>query len=472
MEEDKIDSLSAENLEYADNRLQHMLQKYLTKHYINDPLLKRFRLCGSRLLEQVSPAVFVVKSANKSRLYGIACCHNSWGCPRCTAKRMAENGVAIGAAIDALKTKYHESAFMITLTIPHRRWMNISDTFTILKNSWRAFSKNTGRIAVTHQYTLKTDKAGKKGTVVEYSKHLRNPLANMRYELDIKHSVRAYEFTWSPENGWHPHIHLLYWVPDAKFDKLNDGWEEKLVEFWWDICKKETLKYYNEKYPDQPETNASVTESIFNPRLKYPKTGHRNIYFSKDCTGKVKRSASSEYISGWGGDNELTNDRKEKRASDGHYSPRQILEQAFYNQTEQDRNKWLKLYVEYLKTVYGSKRVHFSTRSGITAIIKEWKQTNAWTEAVKKKVTKKAPEKWKVVCWFDKEQWSQICFENLNSDKPLIVEILKLAIEKKGKEKIATLLQQYDIQLHKHKHHYEQVIENDIYENNALNNVA
>ena len=443
---------------HADSRLTTFLQKELDKRQMFDRKFKAKRLCGSQRALTVSPAVFLIKTETKSRYYGLNRCNSSWACPTCTPKRMAEYGTRIAAAIDALAAKYKQSACMLTLTIPHRNWMRVDDLFQILLDTWREFAKkkSTSR---QKKYTLKTnvgeDKraVGKRGDehtyIIRFLKNSAYP--QMREQLQIDHTVRVYEFTWG-ENGWHPHIHSLLWVPNHLFDKLNDGWSEKLSESWLNIAQDKMYKHYVKQEPENAEKIKAIVDELFSEKQRR----HISTQLSTDKDGKVRRVDSSHYIAGWSGDLEVSNERKMKRAAEGHYSPTQILEKAYEHRSDKDtteKDKWLNLYFDYMKVTFGHKRVQFS-QSGLNNIAAQWMQTNQWLEVMKKKLTDEETGTRKVVCWFTDEQWSQISMYHLKT------KLLDLSLLPDGRQQIEKFLNEYDIQLSPRKHWFEKFLEN------------
>lgn len=442
----------------SDNRLLMFLQKKIQEISPNNPLLKKFHLCGAQRVI-TAPAIFLLNNGEKAHYYGLARCHSSWGCPVCTAKKMAEYGTRIAAAIDALKIRYNMSAFMMTFTIPHAKWMSIRDSYEILQNTWRAFTRGSRRAKYRQVYTLKKNvgedgrAVGKAGEQKIYMKNYRAPFTTMINELGITHNVRVYEFTWSPKHGWHPHIHSLWWLPDKNFDKLNDDWEGRLLEDWWRIARRETVRYFNKKFPDQDEENESIVDDIYIDWRKYPKTGHRSVFFSKDKNGKVRRIESSHYISGWGGDTELTHQRKEKHAADGHFTPHEILQKAYDNPNDP---QWIYLYLDYLKITFGHRRIMFSPKTGLNKIALDWMKTNEWAEVLKKKFTDKdAAKPWKVVAWFSDEQWQEITFLELQT------KLLEMSFMPDARQEIKDFLLQFNIRLSAEKHYYEKVFEKE-----------
>ena len=445
---------------HEDSRLTTFLQKELSEINRQGNHARQFkakRLCGSQRNLKTSPAVFLLTNGAKSYYYGLNRCNSSWGCPTCTPRRMAQYGTRIAAMIDALKAKYKQSACMITFTVPHRKWMNINDIYQILQDTWREYSRQY-RTSRTKKYTLKKnvdeDKraVGKKGETREYEIKLSNTsYAALREKFQIVHNVRVYEFTWGP-NGWHPHIHALFWIPEHLFDQLNLSWSKTLSDEWLNTCKKIMYKHYVKKNPDNAEKIKGIVDELFNER-QYK---HRAVYFSADNNGKILRVKSSHYISGWGGDMEVCNERKMKRAAEGHYSPLQILQEAYKHRKDKDateKNYWLNLYLDFIKVTFGHRRVQFS-KSGLNKIAADWMQTNTWQEVLKKKFTDAGTDTRKVVYWFCDEQWQQISFHHLST------KLLDLSLLPDAKEQIEHLLLEYDIQWTTTKHWFEKFLEN------------
>ena len=423
-----------------------MLKKYLKQH--PEPTLGSIYYCGTQQIKQVGmqPATFVLSNGQSSQLFGIQTCHSSWACPRCTALQMAKYGNRIACAIDALKTWHKQSAFMMTFTIPHSKYFKAKTLFEILIQTWKRFVH-----AGNHKARL--DKTRKNKQL-----HGNDPYGAFREQLDIRYHVRIYEFTWSEQNGWHPHIHALFWVPDTNWDKVLN-YEQSLQDRWWECARQSTIAVLS-KLNTSDEDRKHVPDRVnkfYADWRKNPKTGHRSAYFSKDKSGALTRQKSSYYISGksWTGDKEVSSGYN-KLAREGDFSPYQLLVEA--NRNPQQRDKYLKLYVEYAVATRGKRRIQFS-KSNINQIVTKWKLTQSYTESLKKKFTERVAEKYRVVCWFTEQQWLRIC--HLDSELPIISQILALAKKPDGKKLIEYLLLQYDVDIGNNpSHRYESFIEN------------
>jgi len=441
--------------EISDNRLKTFFQKWLNVH--REYYLPNIRQCGSALIKDMgdAPSVFVLYNdkTDKSKIYGNTSCHSAWACPKCTAEVMAKKAADIACAIDCLKKRYNQSAIMITFTIPHSASMTCKESFQVLLNTWRQFSKAGNRAAKsTQKYILKNDKGvrgkkggalgvGKAGEVKTYYKG-RDPYGAFRQELGIKHNVRVYEFTHG-ENAWHPHIHALFWVPDKNFKKVL-AYEDELLNHWWHCVKLEAKKFWSQKITD-PKELENFLSTIYADYKKTTADGHKSLYISKDkdMPDRPRRVSSSWYIAGWGGDKEVTGNFHQKAThSDRNMTPYQIIHKAFESQGE-ERQKYLKLYADYAQATYRHRRCEFS-KSGITELIREYKKTIDYTENLKKKDTDK-DKNWRMVYWLSGQQWKEILLVERTTKYYVIDDILELARAPNARILIKTFLEKFGI---------------------------
>ena len=454
--------------EVSDNRLRVYLQNVVAKSMFRSSL-NNLRLCGSRIIVTGSvPAVFLLSSGESAKLWGTASCRSPWACPHCTPRVMAQKGNDIACAIDAMAKWHKQYACMITFTLPHTKFMSCEDTLKILKLTWRHFIRAGNKAFATSSYTLKLSvgekntsggkACGMKGDVHIY-KRSNGAYGEMRENLQIKHSVRVYEFTYG-ENGWHPHIHALFWIPKDKFDSVVD-YEDRLVDLWWHCVKHEAKKYYEKK----GDTNAAACVDEFYPDWKkITADGHKSVYISKNKAGKPVKEQSSYYVAGWSADRELTG-ANVKTAREGHLTPFEILEKSYAAYLLDDTveaKKWSDLFLEYARTTFGSRRVEYS-KSGLTDIIRKYKKSEEYTIKLKKKCTDKAKD-WHVVCWFSKQQWSEIFLINQYEDGNLVKKLLESAIKENAREEIALFLEEYDIRLIEYEHPLERQIVSGLFD--------
>ena len=447
--------------EVSDKKLLSYLQHKISES--KNPKLRAIQFCGCGVLPTYNgkkshprDTVAVISNQEHAHLLGTMTCGSVWACPHCSPRVMAKHGSKIACAIDAMAKWHNQFAVMITFTIPHLKFMSANDTFTILQQTWRRFTRDKSKLTKT--YTIKTPTSKhnpKRGTPGQKRIYQYNSAGavyqNMLHDLKISHFIRVHEFTWG-ENSWHPHIHALYWIPAENFNKIT-AYEDKLLDRWWTILKDQATKFYTNKFPNKPEYVQRLVNTIYSDFKKHPQTGHKSVFISKDNHGKPIKQTSSMYISGWTGDAELAKQDYKQTHKQGHYTTRQILELAFANQNTPQEQKWLDLYIEYILATWRHIRVQFS-RSGITTIIKKWMLSQEYFEVLKKKLSarEKPLQPWKVIVWFYRDEWSNICALNAsNPNDHILSQLLNLARAPdidKARLAILTFLENYGLAVH------------------------
>lgn len=403
--------------------------------------LKSLYHCGAKVPAiHGQAAVAVVANDKTARIVGVASCKSPWGCPVCTAKQMAKYAAKIACAIDALKERSY-SAAMLTFTIPHTSGFTCEQATEILYKTWKAFTVHGN---------------GKQAS------NLHDVFAEFCRTFDSKHRVRVTEYTFG-NAGWHPHFHCLFWFPSNRINEILE-WEERLNNRWLELCKRYTIRELLIGYPEtQRKTVRAKVETRVNIMYeKMDRRGSNGVYISKE-NNLVIVQKSSDYLCGWGGDLEVTGNVSGKATAPGHYTWQQIL----YNAIEQDKMKlnelnpaegsrkkevsvgrgtgsdWWKLYFEYMHATKKARhaRVNFSVHSGLNAIIAEYKRGEKYKTVLKKNAMDRRKNfgVWRVVCWFSKAQWSEIC------NKDLDIRILELATAKNAKELIDRMLTDFQI---------------------------
>lgn len=433
----------------SDSRLKTMTTNHFN-WYRSDPekykKLRGLMLCGIGIVKQPAsqPTVYVTATEEDASYFGTTTCHSPWACPVCSPKAMAKRGADIACLIDAKATWYKEHAFMVTLTLPHTINTSLKETFNLLTNSWHKML-NKGCKGYTKKYTLKLDvdekntrgghAAGKKGTIREYEISA-TPFNKFRQDFQIKSMVRVYEVTWG-KHGWHPHLHILFFTKAENFPKLVER-EDELTDAWLDIVKN---------VHKQMKTQSDEKLDELYAEYKYrPVTGHRAFFISKDKNNVARKIDSSHYISGWGGDSEMTHSSvKTGDKRDPEFATLtmwDILENAKQATDSKEKWKWLEIFTEYAIETRGRRRVNFTPSD--RHIIRKWKQTQRYIETVKKNITEKVQKK-RVVFWFNEQQWNTILLTETQIEPQIRADILYLARGDPTGKKIVEYLAEFQI---------------------------
>lgn len=406
-----------------DYHLQHRLRRFISRlPEEQQNKLKSLHLCN-KYIRPNRDAVYLLASDNgHARFYGQNTCKNPFACPVCSAKMMEHYRSRISTAIAILRPQWF--GFMAAFTIPHLQFMSCRETMDILRETWTYCRQTFNR---KHGHTFDE---WKKAT-------------------GLKHIVKVMEHTWSRRAGWHPHYHMILWVPRGKELEAGD-WEEKLNEFWLRTAKKKTLKYWQKHklhtfLLDNGGTYEAVLDRMFNARDK-----QKGVHFSRDERGNLREVDSSDYLCGWGADSELTGNVRKEASHEGHMTPYQILSAA------KDNSMLEKVYIDFCLATSGVHRVDFS-QTGLVKMIVAYQKEHGKQSALlqKKRQDTGTPIQWRVVAFFDKVQWYELCC--LDRDAPVLENILFLA--SKHIYLLGDYLSSLNIYPEKVPHDYEEVCE-------------
>ncbi len=129
--------------------------------------------------------------------HGLATCKNVHACPVCSARLRQMRTEDVQRAIVWWTEEQRDTRLaMLTLTIRHARCDDLRKLRAGLTTAWSELWKTReGRELRSH----------------------------------VAHYVRALDVTWGPENGWHPHVHVLLFLEDGAVD---DSWLEQVRNAW------------------------------------------------------------------------------------------------------------------------------------------------------------------------------------------------------------------------------------------------
>lgn len=376
-----------------DYHLQHYLRRFigrLPKQQQDE--LKTLRLCG-KSIRRNRDAIYLLASDNgHSRFYGHTTCKNPFACPVCSAKMMEHYRSRIATAIAILHADYF--GFMGSFTIPHLHFMSCRETMDILRDTWTYFRMTFKR---------------KHGHIFHEWKKATN----------LAHHVKVMEHTWSKYAGWHPHYHMLFWVPRGKEQEAGK-WEEQLNEFWLDIAKRKTLQYWQKRNLHSFLLDKGGTYEAVLDRMFKANGSQKGIHFSRDEAGNLREIDSSDYLCGWGADSELTGNVRKEASHKGHMTPYQVLNAA---KTDPYMEK---IYIDFCLATRTVHRVDFSQTGLVKMIVAYQKEHGKQSEILQKKRQEDgAPIQWRIVAYFDKLQWYELCC--LDRNAPVFENILFLA---------------------------------------------
>jgi hypothetical protein len=258
----------------------------------------RIQYCGYSLNGTTTNPVQMC-SNDKGGLFfnGIANCGGYWRCPVCAVK-ISENKKEL---LSGLITKHQEknlSIGFLTLTVRHNRLDTLKKSLDKLLKNYRKFQ--TGR------FFAKTDNG-------------------------LLGQIKTLEITFSKENGWHPHLHLLFFYTHSHNDKI-DKFQKDFISRWFKYADNNgTLSAQNQKI---------VTSDISDYLAKYDITSEMTKGQIKSSKGLTPFTALSKIAIG------DYADHNEKRLLYGLYSA--YVEETQGRHFVNISNSLRKEYKEYL----------------------------------------------------------------------------------------------------------------------------
>lgn len=421
-----------------DHKLHHWLRHKIHNSEFSYPL-RTLENCGKLTIPDLGATI--LSNGTEAKIFGNQFCDNSWLCPICTPRRMSKFAAKITCAIDAL-ARQKKAAIMITFTQFHTRSISCADLFETIVTAYTNMIKSANW---KRKKKWSTENGRNQSNNVKGEYYTSNgDWNNFIAEFNIRHTIKSLEVTYG-KHGWHPHYHVLFFIDENRLNEVLN-WQDKIIKVWNKYLLKAQKKIITaDKYPTQAKVFFSLQEKYFknvaNGNIK-----HQGCFISTNEDGTIHRVSSGNYLSGWGGDDELAGTPNLKTANEGHFTPMELLYKAY---TDNDEEAW-KIWLELALTLHNKRRnrVDFS-RTGLKQIIDNWMQTNEYKEEVKKNTTEiirlKGIKPFHSVAWFTSQQWLEICYLDRHYDYPIILLILTFANYENGYELICELMHSFNL---------------------------
>lgn len=242
---------------------------------------ERVRNCGCH---RHSDTVDIHRSNTGAHYVGVETCGSVWLCPVCAAKIAETRRDEVAQAITGAAEE-GGCAYMLTLTMRHDRQDRLDFLREQIVNGWRKVQNRRAYRAIKARY-------GVLGT------------------------IRAIEVTHG-QNGWHPHLHILFVFDGPLFEKDVEDVQNSLFDLWVDVLAKSGGGF------------VSVDALDFRP------------------------ATASDYVTKWGTDRELV--KGQEKLGNGSRSPWQLLDDF----SRGDRQAGA-LFREYAETFKGTRQLTWS----------------------------------------------------------------------------------------------------------------
>lgn len=140
-------------------------------------------------------------SAERATIQHVATCKSPWSCPVCAPKIAAARAESLAPQLQKMQSE-GGTTWLVTLTLRHKKETKLADSLDGIRKAWAAVTNGKA--------WKKVRERGK----IEYA--------------------RGYDVTWSPSNGWHPHLHLSLFLsadhknPEEVVRWMVDRWQSAL----------------------------------------------------------------------------------------------------------------------------------------------------------------------------------------------------------------------------------------------------
>ena len=376
-------------MEASNNLLRRRVQRKLQTDLKLELYFKNIAHCGTHPNESNGLILARRTDGKDAKFIGLNHCGNAWLCPNCAPRAAEKTSRWIAGALE-IAEENHQKAFMITLTIGHYRAVPLSLLLNALDTTFkRTFTQS------------KCKTSGYKFMKEFYA------------DVPRQHFIKAIEITWSYQFGWHPHMHMLYFVNDSDWDKVLK-WEEKLNTEWMKATQKYLTEHIQKTEFLSDETKAEMISEV---AKVYERKLDRTVglHFSKDSNGALIKQVSSNYITGWGANKEMADKKAKTCKQPGHFSIMEILENAVADDERngsaksKELNHWWKLYFEIGYAVYKKHSRWSWSHTGLKKQAQEWLEKLNEQEYKKKFMCAAKEIEWQTVCYIPSELYDALC---------------------------------------------------------------
>lgn len=186
----------------------HRKQRYEMREFLHDvTTMKRVETCG-RVSYMMDGLVEVRYRDGAAGYHGVATCGSVWACPVCSAKIQSARRREVQAVLDWAISQGLVLGFG-TMTLRHNKNQPLAKIWGGLGACFRA---------------VRTDRA------------VRNRRSWFMADIDTGVStmpyIRTQEVTYSYENGWHPHVHMVYFFRPGTTQEDVDALADNEFKVW------------------------------------------------------------------------------------------------------------------------------------------------------------------------------------------------------------------------------------------------
>jgi len=225
---------------------------------------------------------------------GLQTCGSVWTCPVCAAKIQERRRIEIASAIDWCYANDMQ-AVLVTLTFPHTRKDELKELLT------------------KQSKALQRLRAGQ-------------PWSRFKNSIKYRGLIRSLELTYGTTNGWHPHVHELWFIDKSM---THEDLLLEVTDRWYSACKRADLI---------PAT--TKIEDFY----------RRSVDIKMNCSASdyLAKQDSSKH---WGVDRELSKASSKSGKMSGAHPFLFLAENSVRSKT---------LFIEYAKAIKGKSQLFWS----------------------------------------------------------------------------------------------------------------
>lgn len=256
-----ISNITPLNALKATRKLRYDIRRELIKH---DLVSKRVSSCGC-VLPKKSEVIISKDDKNNSKINNVMSCGAVYECEICSTRILNQRQNDIEKVTKGwLNDK--GSVLLVTFTVKH-----------------------------SNQDSLKSvlgDTKTKTGVNGSYNRLLAHRgFRAIKDKYNIEFSVRGLEVTWGLTNGFHAHIHSLFYVKGELTDTRKEELKNDLYKLWVNTCKSSKVSIPNLEYgidvsngsdADKYIAKWSSANELTSPAYKGAKNGNFTIWDLKN----------------------------------------------------------------------------------------------------------------------------------------------------------------------------------------------
>ena len=183
------------------HRMRNIAKKNYTVKETKEKRKPRIQFCGYSVNANSNQPVRLCKN-DKGGLFfnGVANCGGYWRCPVCALKISENKKELLSGLIGAHQLKGFSIGFL-TLTVRHSRFDTLKKSLDKISENYRSFQN-------------------------------QRFFSRNKIDLGFIGQVKTLEITYSMVNGWHPHLHVLFFYNHSDSNKI-ENFQKDFISRWF-----------------------------------------------------------------------------------------------------------------------------------------------------------------------------------------------------------------------------------------------